>query len=242
MININDKQFPVSFSQSRQYSECPRKYKLKYADGIKEPSNPNLELGNAVHLLAEKQYWNNQEELLQNIDICNAVSTIIKQRGQRYFEMLVNELKAFFEDKIILYSELELRDADYTAKIDIVYKFKNQSHKIYLADFKVTKKPKTTDSIFSEGQLLFYKERFLANDYADSNNIVIYVQYINILSYISDKIVTITEPLDISEETCQNYRSQIIDKNVELINKSEFPKKKKWCNWCFYKDICNAQN
>lgn len=241
MIKINDKQFPVSFSQSRQYSECPRKYKLKYVDGIKEPSNSNLELGNAVHLLAEKQYWNNQEELLQNIDICNAVSTIINQRGQRYLEKLVTELKEFFKDKIILYSELELRDNNYTAKIDVAYNYANEPHKIYLADFKVTKKPKTTDSIFSEGQLLFYKERFLSKEYAE-NNTTIYVQYINILSYMSETIVTTTEPLDVSEETCQNYRSQIIDKNVELINKGEFPKKKKWCNWCFYKDICNTQN
>ena len=60
-MKIGDKEFPYSFSQNRLYNDCPRKYKYRYVDGIKEPTNDNLELTAKIalaHLNEFNDYYN----------------------------------------------------------------------------------------------------------------------------------------------------------------------------------------
>lgn len=241
MIKINGKTFPVSFSQNRLYNDCPRKYKFRYVDGIPEPDNPNLQLGTAIHNLLENKYWQNEDFKSSNeYNISREI--IIKQKGLLYFNQLTQEIEEFFKDKEILFNELVIRNDDYTAKIDIVYKSPEYPDNIIVADFKITKKPKTDDSVFDEGQLLFYQYLLNAVHSKEKDDELhnIMVQYINMLSYRSDKLITATTPISISDETCNNFVRNV-DKNVERINNCLFPKKKKWCNWCFYKDRCDTE-
>jgi CRISPR/Cas system-associated exonuclease Cas4 (RecB family) len=241
MIKINDKNFPVSFSQNRLYTDCPRKYKFRYVDGIPEPDNPNLQLGTAIHNLLENQFWKNKD-FEQNEQYIFARNIILKQKGLMYFKQLTREIEDFFADKEILFNELVIKNNDYTAKIDIVYKTPEYPDKIIVADFKVTKKPKTDDTIFDEGQLLFYQYLINAvhNGEQDDELKNIMVQYINILSYQAAKLLLPTTPTSISDEACINF-ARNVDANVNNINNGLFPKKKKWCNWCFYKDRCDTE-
>lgn len=240
MIKIDQKHFPVSYSQYRIYNECPAKYKFKYVDGLKEPSNPNLELGTNIHKLCENQVWSMRLLCKEEQD------KVAAQVNKFYLEQLLNELEDFFNDKIVYCNELNLRDDDYTAKIDVVYANAQSPNDIILADFKVTKKPKTTDSMVEEEQLLFYKDMF--NRFSDKINLQflsesikpksIKVQYINILPYNAPKILSYTDIIEFTDLRCHQVTAYI-DETVEKINNGEFPKKKKWCNWCFFKDLCN---
>lgn len=233
-MKFGDREFPYSFSQNRVYNDCPRKYKFKYVDGLEEPSNDNLDLGNAIHKILEIKFWEKGNiERVEEID--KAINYIIDKRGTQYFVQLLNDLELFFKDKEILHTELCIEDKDFICKIDVVYKDKDG--RIILADYKVTKKPKTALSVYDEGQLLFYKYKF-AEKYPEINWDNILVQYINILSYLSHTIVTYTIPINLSTMYCE-YFYESMKKNIEKINNKEFPKKEKWCNWCYFKDICN---
>ena len=241
MIKIDQKHFPVSYSQYRLYNECPRKYKFKYVDGIKEPSNPNLELGTNIHKLCENQVWSMRLLCKEEQD------KVAAQVNKFYLEQLLQELEKFFENKIIYCNELTLKNDDYTAKIDVVYASENSPEDIILADFKVTKKPKTTESMIEEEQLLFYKDmlnkfsdkivlKFLTEEIKPKS---IKVQYINILPYNAPEIVSSTDVIEFTNLRCQQVTA-CIDETVEKINRGEFPQKKKWCKWCYFKDMCDV--
>lgn len=244
-MKLNDKEFPYSFSQNRLYNDCPRKYKYRYVDGIKEPTNENLELGSAIHKVFELYHVVRLEVAFdwQIIDYDNAILKIIKLKGERYCHQLLQE----FSELDIAHTdnnhhrEWEVKQDDFVAIIDLVHKVAEQPHIYALADYKVTKKPKTDASIFDEGQLLIYKYMFYNQDLNRCKPEDIVVHYINILPYLAPKIITVTEPQQISMETCEAVYNAAM-KTKEKILAGEFPKKKKWCNWCYYRDICSKDN
>ena len=236
-MKIGNKEFPYSFSQNRLYNDCPRKYKYRYVDGIKEPTNENLELGSAIHKLFELA--NNTYCLSEDIECASAMFTIKKYKGDMYLNKLVtdflilNEAKA----KYNLGREISIQRNDFVAVVDLAHNYAAPTHKYTLADYKVTKKPKTEDSIYDEGQLLIYKYLWcLEHPDIDPNDV--WVQYVNILPYLSNKIITVTEPHMVSLETCENLFKQVQSTKQKILS-GEFPKKKKWCRWCFYKDKCD---
>ena len=254
MIKINNKEFLYSFSQNRTYDECPMKYYFKYYEGLKEPSNENLELGSAIHKLLELQWWNvNQDNYFEldrdAYDDAIAAEKLIKDRkGRMYLEQLLDEMSEFFQNKQILFSECDIRVDDCICKIDLIYKDKTLPNKIILADYKVTKKPKSDIEMHQEGQLLLYKyafaqsEKYKAIDPQDDIDLDdILTQYINILPYSSFKIIEPSGLVPISMTACKKFYDSMLS-NTELINSLHFPKKKKWCNWCHFKDKCNAIN
>lgn len=233
-MKINDKEFPYSFSQNRLYNDCPRKYKYRYFDGIKEPTNDNLELGSAIHKVFE---------LVHSIeDITEATSTIKRLKGEAYLNLLLREFLELKQAKpdYNIAREYPINMDDFTAIIDLVHKYATQSHKYVLADYKVTKKPKTNASIYDEGQLLIYKYLWCLQ-HPEINPDEVAVQYINILPYLSSNIISVTEPQVISMATCEAVYKDAL-KTKEKILSGEFPKKKKWCRWCYYKDICDKDN
>lgn len=236
-MQINDKEFPYSFSQNRLYNDCPRKYKYRYFDGIKEPTNDNLELGSAIHKVFET--YNNHEFIN---DYNEAIATIIKFKGKAYCHKLMTEFTQLTESSqpYNIAREYPINMDDFTAIIDLVHKYTEQSHKYVLADYKVTKKPKTDASIYDEGQLLIYKYLWCLQ-HPEINPDEVAVQYINILPYLSSSIISVTEPQVISMSTCEAVYKDAL-KTKEKILDGEFPKKKKWCKWCYYKDICDKDN
>lgn len=235
-MKIGDKEFPYSFSQNRLYNDCPRKYKYRYVDGIKEPTNENLELGSAIHKVLEfYTSFNPVDDSVVN----DAINTIIKYKGTLYWNKLNTELSELnqIKDEYNLGRELSINRDDFISVIDLAHNYAAQSHKYTLADYKVTKKPKTEDSIYDEGQLLIYKYLWCL-EHPQIKPDDVWVQYINILPYLSDKIITITEPHMVSFETCENLFKQVQATKQKILS-GEFPKKKKWCRWCFYKDKCD---
>lgn len=238
-MQIGDKEIPFSFSQNRLYNDCPRKYKFRYIEGIKEPSNENLELGSAIHKAFELKRG---PAFQDDEEYSNAVDTIIKLKGQYYYDKLITEFLQLPETSNLcnLGRELELEIDDFIIIIDLVHNYAAHSHKYTLCDYKVTKKPKTVQSIYDEGQLLIYKYLWCLK-HPEVNPDDVAVQYINILPYLSDKIISTTEPQVPSIETCkQVYESALHNKQKILDNK--FPKKKTWCRWCFYRDKCQQDN
>lgn len=234
-MKIGNKEFPYSFSQNRLYNDCPRKYKYRYVDGIKEPTNENLELGSAIHKLFE----------LYNGDISDisgyteACETIVSLKGQMYFDKLIREFSEL-QNAASIYNlgrEISITRDDFISVIDLAHNYAAQSHKYTLADYKVTKKPKTEDSIYEEGQLLIYKYLWCL-EHPQVNPDDVWVQYVNILPYMSAKIISVTEPHMVSFETCENLFKEV-QKTKQKILSGEFPKKKNWCRWCFYKDKCD---
>ena len=244
-MKLNDKEFPYSFSQNRLYNDCPRKYKYRYVDGIKEPTNENLELGSAIHKVFEL-YHNVvgvepvSKTLLEEYQ--NARDIIIALKGNMYFTQLVTEFDMLCEayPMFNIGREYKIEADDFVAVIDLVNIYASASHKYSLADYKVTKKPKTDASIYDEGQLLIYKYLWCQEHPVVKPNDVA-VQYINILPYLAPQIITVTKPQVPSFETCENLFNDV-QKTKENILAGEFPKKKKWCKWCYYKDICDKDN
>lgn len=231
-MNFNNKEFPYSFSQDRVYNDCPRKYKFKYVEGLKEPSNDNLDLGNAIHKVLEFRFWEDNTKKTKEID--NAINYICDKKGLSYFTQMLQELTFFFEDKELLHSELCLDAGGFICKVDLVYK--DTYGNLVLTDYKVTKKPKSILSIYDEGQLLFYKHKFVEH-YPDIGWDNILVQYVNILPYNSKNIVSWTTPINPTELECSAMYKTMLT-NVDKINNNEFPKRTKWCNWCYFKDVC----
>lgn len=232
-MKIGEKEFPYSFSQNRLYNDCPRKYKYRYVDGIKEPTNENLELGSAIHKLfelANKKY---------NIECAEAMFTIKKYKGELYLNKLIDEFKALpqAKEEYNLGRETTIQMDDFIAVVDLAHNYASETHKYTLADYKVTKKPKTEDSIYDEGQLLIYKYLW-CREHPEVNPSDVWVQYANILPYLSGKLITVTEPHMVSFETCENLFKQVQATKQKILD-GEFPKKKKWCRWCYYKDICD---
>ena len=136
---LNNKEFPYSFSQNRLYNDCPRKYKYRYVDGIKEPTNENLELGSAIHKLFELglKPYNLQEDL----ECAKAMFTIKKYKGDTYLYKLFDEFKGLqqAQPEYNLGRELEIKRDDFISVIDLVHNYAAQSHKYTLTDYKVTK-------------------------------------------------------------------------------------------------------
>lgn len=231
-MKIGDKEFPYSFSQNRLYNDCPRKYKYRYVDGIKEPINENLELGSAVHKLFETYYDSDSEEREA------AKETIIKYKGSLYLNKLIDEfaLLPMADPLFNLGREVSIERDDFIAVVDLANNYSQKRINIHLCDYKVTKKPKTEASIYEEGQLLIYKYLWCL-EHPDINTENVYVQYINILPYMSSQIISVTEPHMVSFETCENLFKQVQSTKQKILS-GEFPKKKKWCRWCFYKDKC----
>lgn len=235
-MKIGNKEFPYSFSQNRLYNDCPRKYKYRYVDGIKEPTNENLELGSAIHMVFELA---DRQDAASVISVAEAENIIVRYKGQTYLDKLLEEFNNLQQAKpeYNLGRELKIERDDFISVIDLAHNYAAQSHKYTLTDYKVTKKPKTEDSIYDEGQLLIYKYLWCL-EHPEVNPRDVWVQYANILPYLSNQIITVTEPHMVSFETCENLFKQVQSTKQKILN-GEFPKKKKWCRWCFYKDKCN---
>ena len=147
-MKINDKEFPYSFSQNRLYNDCPRKYKYRYVDGIKEPTNENLELGSAIHKMFEIAHHPEMDGILK------AFLTIRDLKGELYRHKLLDEFMQLNQAKpeYNLGREISINRDDFVAVVDLAHNYANNTHKYTLADYKVTKKPKTVDSIYDEGR------------------------------------------------------------------------------------------
>lgn len=236
-MKLGDKEIKYSFSQNRLYNDCPRKYKYRYVDGIKEPTNENLELGSAIHKIFETAY--DSAGIIDFLTITNAITVIDKYKGPVYRVKLFEEFSALEQTKpeYNLGRELTIDRDDFISVIDLVHNYAAPAHKYTLADYKVTKKPKTDASIYDEGQLLIYKYLWcLEHPEVDPNDV--WVQYINILPYLNNEIISVTEPHMVSFETCENLFKEVQSTKQKILS-GEFPKKKKWCRWCFYKDKCD---
>ena len=226
---LNNKELNYSFSQFRLYNECPKKYKLKYFYSFQEPTNDNLILGSLIHKLFEIANTSNEEydKLLYELH---------EHTGYFYTNKLSEEIKTFVNNLNILEKELKLYLNDFIGIIDLVYKVADNSYNYVIADYKVTKKPKTKSSIYSESQLLIYKYIYCKINNIDPKSVA--VQYINVSPNLKEKLI---EPIevynpDISE--CESAFEATLDVQKKILN-GEFPKKKTWCKWCFYKDICD---
>lgn len=246
-MKINDKEINYSFSQNRLYNDCPMKYKFRYIDGIKEPSNPNLDLGSAIHKALElwseydKNFQNVSEEmynykLLTHKYLCEAQKYISDKLGKIYFERLIINTDEIKGINTILGQELEIKKDDFIGYIDLVMRdeFEDKG-KIIIADYKVTKKPKTVDSIFEEGQLLIYKYIYCTENNIDPKNVD--VAYINIKPFLDLRIVNKVQ-YNPSMHDCEVEWNRVQETKQKILS-GEFPKRKKWCNWCFYKDMCD---
>lgn len=235
-MKIGEKEFPYSFSQNRLYNDCPRKYKYRYVDGIKEPTNENLELGSAIHKILEMYTEFNPAD---DSTVHDAIDTIIKYKGNLYLEKLMAELRELpqIQEVYNIGREVSIKRDDFIAVVDLAHNYAANTYNYTLADYKVTKKPKTEDSIYDEGQLLIYKYLWCL-EHPQVKPEHVWVQYINILPYMSNKIITITEPHMVSFETCENLFKQVQATKQKILT-GEFPKKKKWCRWCYYKDKCD---
>lgn len=239
-MKLGEKELAYSFSQNRLYNDCPRKYKYRYLDGIKEPTNENLELGSAIHKLFELA--NKSYNLSEDIDCAEAMFTIKRYKGDLYLHKLMDEFMALKEAsaEYNLGREYTIQMDDFISVIDLAHNYAAETHKYTLADYKVTKKPKTEDSIYDEGQLLIYKYLW-CREHPEIDPNDVYVQYINILPYLSANIISVTEPHMVSIETCENLFKEVLQTKQKILA-GEFPKKKKWCKWCFYKDICDRDD
>jgi len=236
MIDTGKAKFSYSFSQDRMYRECPMQYKFRYFDGISTPSNTNLDLGNAVHKVCQE--WNNfvQNKIVDDSDLAKAINYIIAAKGNMYLSQLSDELKQFF--KLTMYREHECTISDnskeFTARLDIIYT--TTDDQTIIGDFKVTKHPKTVDSIYEEGQLLFYKWLCKQDQHTTGIENPKF-QYINILPYISDRIVIPTLPVEIKDDKTTEFVDAVCE-NVLKINNHIFPKTGKYCRWCPYIKMC----
>lgn len=238
-MELNGKSFPYSFSQNRLYEDCPRKYKFRYFDGIQEPSNANLELGSAIHKILElRTITNCIHPDNYPLEYKNALEYLKLNMPSIYLDKLLCEIDEFMQDKMVIGREEAIQEPNFIAKLDLIYRENDTA--VIIADYKVTKKPKTQNSIFTEGQLLVYKAKF-CNMHPDIDPKCVYVQYINILPFLSQKILNPTIPYCPDISTCQQVEN-IMLKNIDKINNLEFPKKTKWCNWCFYKNICDKED
>ena len=242
-MKFGDREFPYSFSQNRTYEECPRKYKYKYVDGIKEPSSTAADFGSEVHKMLQ-EYANLQRGIEPELTLDERKFKVDSYVIPGYAKKLLSEFDKFIEGCEIIATEHKIEENNFVGYIDMMYrddshKYTPESHKyarnLVLVDYKTTKKPKTLNSIYNEGQLLVYK-KFMQQYFPETN---IFVQYFNILPFMSSQLTSYTEAIQPDVETC-NALFERMNLNVACINNKLFPKKHKWCNWCFYKDKCDC--
>lgn len=251
-MNINGKNIPFSFSQNRLYGDCPRKYKFRYVDNIVEPTNDNLELGSAIHKLFEclehiiRDYTYNYTQPIREFvesyidssaakEYSDAMKTILTLKTQDYLDRLTSAWLEWHKDKKIIACENRLEFDDFVAIIDVTYQRPDGTY--VLGDYKVTKKPKTISSVYSEGQLLLYK--YMYNQVYNIPPEMIEVEYVNVYSSVTPKLITTVNDNPDIQECLSLWKSTKITKQ-KILN-GEFPKNRKWCNWCYYKDMCASE-
>lgn len=59
--------FPLSWSRISTFLRCPKKFYLKYVEGLEEPPTPEMELGSMVHEAIEKLIRESKEEAYKMI-------------------------------------------------------------------------------------------------------------------------------------------------------------------------------
>lgn len=254
-MNINGKNIPFSFSQNRLYNDCPRKYKFRYIDNIVEPTNDNLKLGSAIHKYFEclndilYNYAFNENNYALDIhkfvleysefstkssDYFAAYNTIISMKTKDYLDKLTSGWLEWRKLRNITNTETRFEYDDFVAIFDVI---SQHDGRFTISDYKVTKKPKTFTSIYSEGQLLLYKYI-----YSKSLSIppdMIDIEYVNIKTFVAPDIVSIVKD-NPDIQTCENVWNNV-NKTKQKILAGDFPKKTKYCNWCYYKDMCTNE-
>ena len=229
---LNNKELNYSFSQFRLYNECPKKYQFKYARGIQEPTNENLLIGSIIHEILETA------KDMEGQDYKDAIQRLRDLYGYFYPNKLEDEVKELIKDKDILAQELKLFLDDFIGIIDLVYKVTDKPYNYVIADYKVTKKPKTQESIYSEGQLLIYKYIYCKINNLDPSKVA--AQYINIAPFLKEKLIAPIEPYNPDISECESVWEKANEAKQKILY-GEFPKKKTWCKWCFYREECNNE-
>ena len=199
----------------KTFSECPRKYYLKYVQNISAPQKSTpFEKGKKIHALAN--YY------LRGDDISKLENTLNSDEKAVWNSLKNNEY--FQKEYINSEYNLSCKIGQYWigGRLDALVKNGNE---YYILDYKTGSIPQNPEFDYQTMIYLLSADKFLKD--ATSLTFV----YIDLKNNINHKI-------QLSQELKEKYENQI-EKTCNTINKTvEFNRVEKNCQYCEYKKFC----
>lgn len=237
----------LSKSKINTFLQCPRKFKYRYIDEIKEEPNEYMQFGTAVHEIAEDIANELIEKENVNEETINDVISNVKYEGNFDIEDHIEGLKEFFNDiyannyEIFSAEEYILDESDnLIGIIDIV--IKNKSDELIIFDYK-TGKPRSIDKYKLE--LTVYK-MLLESKYPNYKVISAGICFTGDNAYRIANFDNAKEDYFTSQskekikENDFEYVDKISQHIYKTIDRNYFVTRKGFmCKYCFYKDHCD---
>ena len=197
----------VSHSEISTYLDCQKKWELQYLKGLRV-DNVHFQFGTMGHAVLETGNIPD-ETLYPNLKEQFGINS-----WQNYFNLILNEIKEYFADYVVLHKEYRIETEDIKGVIDVVLQHK-ETGKILIADYKFSNSEKGYEDILLDEQMVIY-----AVVYASKNNLSlsdIEVGYINITKKEPDKPRVLRNGT-ISKDRAQNTTYDLYVKTINELN------------------------
>lgn len=197
----------VSHSEISTYLDCQKKWELQYLKGLRI-DNPHLQFGSVGHSVLETGNIPDESLYPQLKEFFEIKS------WQNYFTLILNEIKDYFADYVVLHKEYRIETEDIKGVIDVVLQHK-ETGKILIADYKFSNSEKGYEDILLDEQMVIY-----AVVYASKNNLSlsdIEVGYVNITKKEPDKPRVLRNGT-ISKDKAQNTTYELYLKTINELN------------------------
>lgn len=250
MINFPTGKGHVSFSEVKNWAECPWRHKLIYVDKLlPEIKSEHLDFGTAVHSSCEK-YLKTKE---LDVELCvNAIRKAWDEKGFDNVEkwigwatIVLNDIPEFMETnfpgwevyaaEFPLMEEIEDSDIKFKGFIDGIIKIKDGkgSEKILILDWKTGpaygwSRDKKEDFL-TQAQLVLYKSYMMKKLELSSSNI----KTSFIVLKKGAKPGKSIELVDFSAgPKLQERANKMVKSMISAVKKQFFPKNKYSCEYC----------
>lgn len=227
---------PYSHSRITCFNTCPKKFKYKYIENIEMQVNaPALIKGKAVHEFLETKFKDGTEisPELDDKQLQTEVNKIIKEKLPNNFlyNKLLNECEVVGTELAVGLTEdfkpASYENGFYRGSIDILAKHK-ATDKYFILDWKTGKSKNTIPELDQIGLYAIY----IMQQYGIKSDIVGFYNYIEHNVYLK-KVYNDNEISKLKELYSTNIAKI---HNEILFSKNLSP----LCNWCEYKELCQA--
>jgi len=234
---------PYSYSKINTFSSCPRKFKFKYIDKIKEPHEGNhLSKGKLVHLFLEHQ--GDKAKIKATKDFRELLPTlkenpeIMRESVKIYNNFKGSKLGKFIDSKIPMFNELavgldenmEIQEYD---SDDIIFrgyidKIVRDGDTLFLIDYKTGRyRPD-----MSWEQLLYYGVSLFSK--MPSDKIVMMNVFVEHQKFNKEVLY---------RTDIKKYQKALMDKIEKIEMDKSFDKNETaLCDWCGYRGICSKES
>ena len=204
----------------KTFSECEKKYELKYIKKINLPQNAKLfEKGKKIHALAH--YY------LKGNDITKFLQTLTEEEYSLWQKLLNNE---YFQKKYVN-SEYNLSarigDFWFGGRIDALVE---TDKTYYILDYKTGSTPENPKTDFQTMIYLICTDKILEKLWGNNFNLnFVYIDLKNAHNYL----------VEFTPQSKITYEETLINTIKKITTTNNFSKNPSRCKFCEYNKICN---